>query len=46
VHINRVLQDLRRQGLLVIKTGQAAILDRAALGALAGQAPRPAAAEA
>jgi CRP-like cAMP-binding protein len=46
VHINRVLQDLRRQGLLVIKTGQAAILDRAALGVLAGQTPRAAAAEA
>ena len=40
VHINRTLQELRRQGLIAMQNGHVTLLDRPALGVLADYVPR------
>ncbi len=39
VHVNRTLQEMRRERLVRVERGWAALLDRAELTRLAGRAP-------
>lgn len=41
VHLNRVLQQLRREGLVELKSGRLKLLDRARVAALATSVPMP-----